>query len=299
MTWARPSQQPDEVHANELIMINEHLAAERAWLRENDVNDPVIIAKKLLPIDQMLETWSNCAPDNWIPVTYDVRSLVPGSEPGLNANFYAASPRYAERDDCSYDGQWDLYEDLWIASVWNNYRGSRIIIHESILAATISTMKTDTLTEDLIKTIMDESVRVLGEMMAGICRSIYFHMSSRSAHAPFLDSYPPSRSSYPTIPADTTEMSGTYLVIWPLYMAGLLRTTPPDQRSWIADKLEDIGRAVGNKQALTLSAALREVKNETFINTKEWEYGEAMVHEGRGISPVEGTIGTKVHYQCV
>ncbi|KAH8819168.1 hypothetical protein F5884DRAFT_864617 [Xylogone sp. PMI_703] len=315
MAWAEYSQPPDELPANRLVVLNENLTATRAWLKANNITDPFTIATKLISVDETLRKWADTLPYSWQPITYDIPSRSPSlltqsSSPSTFPENRAKRRRYNNNNDnetnsprstststssstsnsttdskynTSYDGTIDLYPDLWIASIWNNYRASRILIHETILSSTLSNAPSPGTPSYLLENMIFRSSSVLRDMTTAVCRSVYFHMNSCSQDidtdidididiAPDLES-PRSQRLHPTMPPNATHMSGTYLLIWPLYMAGLLRTTPVEQRAWLADKLEVIGWELGNRQAVRLSAALREVRNETFIHTKEW-YGE-------------------------
>ncbi|RFU25537.1 hypothetical protein B7463_g10801, partial [Scytalidium lignicola] len=313
MTWSERAQQPDELPANELIVLNENLTSARAWLKENNITDPIIVATKLLPVDQTLQEWANALPNNWLPVTYDASSRSPSpiskawgtsSDKGKKreSEFDSESTRSSSisdgKYDVSYGGQFNLYEDLWIAAVWNNYRGSRILIHETILSSAISNPAPPSTPPQFIENMMNESAGILVEMTVDVCRSVYFHMNSCSRNPSPQPSPSMSRPRHPTMPTNSTHMSGSYLLIWPLYMAGLLRTTPGRQRSWLADKLEIIGRELGNRQAIMLSDALREFRNETFIKTKEWQYDE---DHGILDSRMEGEQRSEeqLHYQHI
>lgn len=130
----------------------------------------------------------------------------------------------------------DLYPDLYVASLWNNLRGARILIHETL-----------------------GTTAVLHQMSTDICRSVEYH----------LRGLPPrtGRTAQHVVPG------GSELLIWPLFMAGKLPTTGAQRRGWIADQLGEIGMRLGNRLAVSLGEILREGDGIPFSRSELWDYG--------------------------
>lgn len=115
--WAAHAQ-PDELRpVNWFLEINEILARARADLKYQSITEPAVVSARLLPIDRMFEEWTETPPQSWAYRSY--RAVVNGVPCGR------------------YDTQCDMYSDPWIACVWNCYRNVRLLIHESIIAATL------------------------------------------------------------------------------------------------------------------------------------------------------------------
>ncbi|KAM0407481.1 hypothetical protein ACHAPD_012151 [Fusarium lateritium] len=113
--WAEPYQPEAFIPVNKLSQINEALASARAELKYQGITDPEVISKRLLPFDIMMGQWAEELPPIWEYKSY--RSIGPNGVPSSR-----------------YDLQYDIYNDPWIACIWNSYRNARMLIHESIIS---------------------------------------------------------------------------------------------------------------------------------------------------------------------
>ena len=66
--------------------------------------------------------------------------------------------------------------------------------------------------------------------------------------------------------------AGGYMLIWPLYMVGMLDTTTRPQRYWIAKVLEKIGLCSGASLAISRSKALLVAAEDDFRESEHWPY---------------------------
>jgi len=159
-----------------------------------------------------------------------------------------------------WTSQYDVYPDLWIASMWNNYRSVRLLIHEAIIKAT---MKCG-LAEEKQET--QSSIRVLVDMTNDVCRSVAYHLGySRNVGQ--------ETNSNKAEGTDLLPTPGGYLLMWPLFLSGMLRTTPKDQRRWIATTLSQIGIGMGLRLALSMATILGETE-KSFSDSEVWFIGE-------------------------
>lgn len=157
--------------------------------------------------------------------------------------------------------QYDEYPDFWVASTWNNYRMVRILIHESIL---MTTMKYGT---DEEKSGLKHSAKVLAEMTNGVCSSVPYIMGDRCRRH-----Y--SRASFETLRPDLRRAKpGGYTLLWPLFLAGSLSTTPKDQRDWIALVLREMGLRMGMQLAISMAIKLEQTTS-SFSDPDLWLIGE-------------------------
>uniref|UniRef100_A0A0C4DID2 Uncharacterized protein n=1 Tax=Fusarium oxysporum (strain Fo5176) TaxID=660025 RepID=A0A0C4DID2_FUSOF len=141
-SWAERSQNSDLVPVNRFSEINEVLASVRAELKYQHITDPAVISDRLLKIDKLFEDWAQTLPPSWVYKSY--RSIGPNGVPSSR-----------------YDLQYDMYTDPWIACVWNCYRNVRLLIHESII---IATLKHGTAEQ---KDALQSSAKVLAAMADG------------------------------------------------------------------------------------------------------------------------------------
>ncbi|KAH7233128.1 hypothetical protein BKA59DRAFT_534957 [Fusarium tricinctum] len=241
--WAAPSQPHELVPVNRFSEINEILASVRAELKYQSITDPVVIAARLLPIDRMFEDWAQALPPSWEFRSY--RSVGSNGVPSSR-----------------YDLQCDVYSDPWIACVWNSYRNVRLLIHESIIIATLKNG-----TEEQ-KRSLQNSAKVLRTMADDICHSAAYHLGYR----PRDDSF---ESPMSTTHVANSPCPGGFLLLWPLFFAAIQRTTPVDQREWVGRTLRQIGVQMGLQLAVTMADLLeKDLQNLSFSHSDTFLLGE-------------------------
>lgn len=191
----------------------------------------------------MFGDWAQNLPPSWEFRSY--RSVGPNGVPSSRYNL-----------------QCDVYSDPWIACVWNSYRNVRLLIHESIIIATLKNG-----TEEQ-KGSLQSSAKVLRTMADDICHSAAYHLGYR----PRDDI---SGSFIPTTPVADSPCPGGFLLIWPLFFAAIQRTTPVDQREWAGRTLRQIGVQMGLQLAVTMADLLeKDMQNLSFSHSDTFLLGE-------------------------
>ncbi|RGP73147.1 hypothetical protein FLONG3_6463 [Fusarium longipes] len=241
--WAEPYQTEAFLPVNQLSQINEALASTRAELKYKGITDPDVVCQRLLPLDKMMEEWAQTLPASWEYKSY--RSIGPNGVPSS-----------------TYNLQYDIYTDPWIACVWNCYRNARLLIHESIIVAVL---KHGTQEQ---KDSLQSSFRMLKVMADGICHSTAYHLGHRHDDSR-ITSYTESwRSGISPAP-------GGFLLLWPLFFAAIQRTSSAEQRVWIAIIIRQIGKQLGLRVALAMADLLeKEMKDIAFSNEDTFLLGE-------------------------
>ncbi|EYB27155.1 hypothetical protein FG05_12602 [Fusarium graminearum] len=196
--WAEPHQPEAYIPVNKLSQINEGLASTRAKLKYLGVTDPEIISQSLMPFDRMMEQWADDLPPIWEYKSY--RSIGPDGIPSSR-----------------YDLQYDIYNDPWIACIWNSYRNARLLIHESIIVATLKHGSQEQ------KETLQSSFKILRSMADGICYSAAYHLGHRRQDDTVMIHPETGR-------LDNTPAPGGFLLLWPLFFAAIQRTSSTDQR---------------------------------------------------------------------
>jgi hypothetical protein len=172
--------------------------------------------------------------------SYKALSAVPTSEP-------------------PYGSQFDVYSDLWVESMWNNYRSVRLLIYEHIMSSTLKYGSSND------KSLLQTAKVVLREMADGVCQSVPFHLCCCRDVNQVIQ-------MNATIPKGAA-IPGGYLLMWPLYLSGMLRTTPRNQRKWIADKMRRIGMHMGVRLAMSMAELLQQ-DDKSFSDSGVWFIGE-------------------------
>ncbi|KAK5991950.1 hypothetical protein PT974_05344 [Cladobotryum mycophilum] len=241
--WVEPIQKNDEAALNRFAELNEHLAAVRASIKQEGIRNPATVATMLYPIDCMLEDWKKGLPDSWSPKSYRLLSTEVNPLKG-------------------YEHQYDVYRDLWVASTWNNYRMVRIVIHESVIIATMAYGLGKEKEGEL-----NHSAKTLTEMANAICHSVPYILGYRHGTLHAVGTGLEASGPY-QIPRP-----GGYLLLWPLFIAGSLRTTSQAQKRWIVSTLRDIGLRMGLQLAMSMATKLEDTA-ASFSASMMWFIGE-------------------------
>ncbi|KAF4445961.1 hypothetical protein F53441_10350 [Fusarium austroafricanum] len=242
--WAEGSQQCDLVPVNRFSEINEQLAGVRAELKYQGITDPAVIADRLLKFDRLLQEWAVTLPPSWEYKSY--RSIGPNGVPSSRYNL-----------------QHDMYTDPWIACIWNCYRNVRLVIHESII---IATLKHGTPEQ---KGSLQSSAKALANMADGICHSVAYHLGYR-AEDNAVESFTQ------TLHVGNNPIPGGFLLLWPLFFAGIQRTSSTDQRQWVGRTIRQIGLRMGLQLAASMADLLleTEIQDLSFSNCDTFFIGE-------------------------
>ncbi|KAJ5606209.1 C6 zinc finger domain protein [Penicillium lagena] len=132
-----------------------------------------------------------------------------------------------------YGESYHVYPNVGIASMWTNYRLTRIIIHEIIGSIYARLLKSGGLPEDRLMAL--RSIAISRQMAEDICASVPYHFDSGDV-----------------------AVGSVFRLIWPLFVASDCVGTVPTMKRWIVQTLEKIGHSTGIQQALTMARLVRE-----------------------------------------
>ncbi|PLB34886.1 DUF3433 domain-containing protein [Aspergillus candidus] len=127
---------------------------------------------KATSLDTRIVSWTSGLPAHWMPVQ---STTIPAS--------ILAAGVFSNRCDC--------YSDLWIASTWNFYRDSRIVIHNIILHC-LRMLPPDSETLQRIE-FSSSTIRTLA---TDICASVPFFLGSQMVSVP-MNMVPSNDVEYP------------------------------------------------------------------------------------------------------
>jgi hypothetical protein len=152
------------------------------------------------------------------------------------SRYTTASALYNKKHDYEYRSvygeSYHVYPNVEIAAMWNNYRLTRIIIHEIIGSIYVRLLKPGGPPEDRLMAL--RSIAISRQMTEDICSSVPYHFNSRNV-----------------------TVGCMFRLIWPLYIASDCVGSAPTMKQWIVQTLEKIGHATGIQQALTMSQLVR------------------------------------------
>lgn len=220
---------PDEAHSNRLIMIIGKLSNLRADIQARVFSSERDIISIASSIEAELIAWLAALPPGF---TYETHTKSP----------YDFLLEERCRGQALYDDQYHVYPDLWVCNTWNQYRCARIIVSEIILShirqISDSSSLSSTLSDEFLlhcKTLRS----TIRRLAVDICRSVPFHLGAHQKDA--SPNFPPPESYI-----------GGLMLLWPLFLAGVIENPQHSLRRWVVQCLKMIGHTMGLDQALAL-----------------------------------------------
>jgi hypothetical protein len=218
---------PSEAHSNRLIMVIGKLSNLRAEILAKSFNNEGEIIAAASAIEAELIAWLAALPPEF---TYETLTISP----------YDFLFQERCRGIAMYDDQYHVYPNLWVCSTWNQYRCARIIVSEIILShiRQISDSSLSSLSDEFrqhCKTLRS----TIRRLAVDICRSVPFHLGAHSKEA--SPNFPPPEGYI-----------GGLMLLWPLFLAGVVENPSHSLRRWVVSCLRMIGNTMGLDQALAL-----------------------------------------------
>lgn len=222
--------EPKDLVGNKLIMIIAHLSNLRADVHAKVMTNPEEILDAACAIEASLIAWSANVPPEYL---YTKRTFT--------------SPNVSFAHHCRgvppYNNEYHVYPSVWASSSWNHYRCARILVDEMIIShfnKLSPTSPTAYLTPEFRLYVI--SLRaMINELGADICRSVPFHLGACNSDII------PGMAKLPQV----SYVSGLML-LWPLFMAGVIEGPIHPMRRWVMHCLNMIGNLMGLDQALAL-----------------------------------------------
>ncbi|KXG46367.1 uncharacterized protein PGRI_052230 [Penicillium griseofulvum] len=222
-------QQPAEAHGNRLTMIIAKLSNLRADISTSTYKDDREIISTASAIEADLIAWLAALPPEFTYTTH-VRSRF---DFAFQKQFRGISP---------YDDQYHVYPTQWVCNSWNQYRSARIIVSEIILSRVRQISDSSSLAS------LSEEFRLhcrtlrstIRRLAVEICRSVPFHLNAHQAQ------------SEPNLPPPESYIGGLVL-LWHLFVAGVVEKPGHGLRRWVVKCLEMIGNTMGIDQALAVA----------------------------------------------
>lgn len=219
---------PSEAHSNRLIIIIGRISNLRADIQARAFSSEQEIISVASSIDADLIAWLAALPPEF---TYETLTKSP-SDYGLQERC---------RGQALYDDQYHVYPNLWICNTWNQYRCARIIVSEIILSRLRQISESSSL-----RSLSDEfrlqckTIRsTIRRLAVDICRSVPYHLGAHEKETP------------PNFPPPETFV-GCLMLLWPLFLAGVVENPKHGLRRWVTQCLKMIGNTMGLDQALAL-----------------------------------------------
>jgi hypothetical protein len=173
------------------------------------VTDASAIIRDALLLETDLTEWRATLPCNW---TYNIRVT-----PQTDCKFKG-----------TYDGEYHLYKDHWIARMWDHYRWTRILVHELILEH----LPRLSLTHAEIYKQQEQSLTIISHLATTICASVWSQLKLPD----------------PSIPGSYPQLTSVFMLLWHLRVAGSAVGVPQALHEWVLRILTSIGQEMGIRQ---------------------------------------------------
>lgn len=132
-----------------------------------------------------------------------------------------------------HDGQYHVYHNINIASMWNHYRQTRIFLNEVITSLSLRLWEIDRAPE--CQETIFQATSIVNQMADDVCASIPYHFTSGE-----------------------TGFGATIRLLWPLFVASNSTVIRPASKEWILQSLDIIGSTTGIQQAIGMTQIARE-----------------------------------------
>lgn len=207
----------------------------------HDYSDPERIITTACGIDNDYDIWSKTCPFQMIYQTVTLK----------------------ERSDEVFSDHYHVYPNLWVATVWNNYRAVRLLINELILDQLchlyLNSPESPLLWNDTC--FFENQVLASNATLLQLCHDI-------CASVPFYLGFDPNADK--RMPRAIPKAVSGNLLLWPLYTAGCTDLVSDMMRDWVAERLRWISDIIGIRQAAPLAFSLRRKQDIlTWQNEKE------------------------------
>jgi hypothetical protein len=194
------------------------------------------LMKRAQTLEQEYLAWADTLPDYWLPKTVAWVDNVPGGD-------------IMKADVCP--GKVDIYEDMWIASVWNHTRVARLFVAGAIVRCTAWICSpVDYRTTPEYAT----AARLCSELVADIIASVPFHLGWRLNPRGDLTPGDFSGFVYGMDNITSPKALGGFFCMWPLFCVSCMDYTSDSQRQWIQGRLHWITDTMGLNQARVLGS---------------------------------------------
>jgi hypothetical protein len=181
----------------------------RASIRPGEMTDASAVIRDALLLEADLAEWRATLPCNW---GYDIR--------------------IAAETDCkfrgTFNGEYHLYNDHWIARMWDHYRWTRILVHELILTHSVMLL----LPSAEICKRQEQSLAIISHLASNICASVWSQLNLPD----------------PSIPGSAPQLTSVFMLLWHLRVAGSAVGVSESLYQWVLQLVDNIGQEMGIRQ---------------------------------------------------
>ncbi|KAL3459634.1 hypothetical protein BJX64DRAFT_301100 [Aspergillus heterothallicus] len=215
---------PIETLYNMLIELNDiAIEVDEAHL-QSDLEKQQLLIERSLILDARLQAWTMSLSPAW---SYQVIDDPPAHLPK------STYPPI-------FDNRYHIYHGVSIATMWNNYRQTRIVLNEMIRMMALRRWRVRNIPQ--YEQIIYQTTGIIEHMAGDICDSIPYYFISGEV-----------------------GFGSIYRALWPLFIAGRCAAGESQVKEWAMQILDLIGNITGIQQAIGMSQLLGQEKPATVI----------------------------------
>ncbi|KAJ5494224.1 hypothetical protein N7463_010311 [Penicillium fimorum] len=239
----------NDAFGTEIILIIGNLSNLRASIHTQALTDPQEIIRAACAIEADLLAWLAALPPDF---TYSSHTIML-QDRSFERRCHGIRP---------YNDEYHIYPDIWVANCWKHYRCARILVSELILSQVHKlSNRSPTSVSDDFRLYCMSLWSTIRRLSADICRSGPFHLGACNSEV---------LPEAPILPPES--YLGGLMMLWALFIAGMVEGPTHPQRRWVIQCLRTIGNTWGLAQALALMDLL--IVDPGMFHSVE-RYGEA------------------------
>ncbi|RAL03714.1 uncharacterized protein BO80DRAFT_400779 [Aspergillus ibericus CBS 121593] len=215
---------PIETLYNMLIELNDIAIAVDAAHLQNDLETQQWLIERCLLLDARLQAWTT-----WLSPAWSYKVI---DDPRAHLPKCTYPPIYHNR--------YHIYSGVSIATMWNNYRQTRIVLNEMIRLMALRRWRLQDLPQ--YQPIVAQAAGIIEHMAGEICDSIPYYFISGEV-----------------------GFGSLYRVLWPLFIAGRCAAAASPAKAWATQILDLIGNMTGIQQAIGMAQLLKQGKPASVI----------------------------------
>jgi len=204
---------------------------------EETIKEVVHLMEDSKAADARLSEWPDTLAPSWNPQTAATMESDPGDID--NAEIWP--------------GNIDVYYDVWVASIWNSYRASRIFV-QAVVVRCIQWLGSSLQYKQLPE--FKAATAILQQMVDETSASVPYHMGWGVSEKDLTESTLPPPQGLPFVRpnhAQSVTALGGYFLLWPLFTAASVVTVPAEQRQWLRGRLLHIAKRFGMNRGTLLA----------------------------------------------
>ncbi|KAL8956525.1 MAG: hypothetical protein Q9193_005977 [Seirophora villosa] len=219
--------------------VSDFLAFANPTLRNRNVvpsrDQLIAILDHAAKVEAQLSAWPESVPDDWWWKSSNTFNTLASHERKLYV----------------YNRRVDIYPNIWVASVWNSYRSTMLLIQYTVLQ-TLGFLRSPPLTPDAARILA--AIKSVQDLVDDICGGVPFHLGTKTLAGPANRAevcYPDDGVTRPSSDYRKSAAGlGGWFVLEPLKTAAHAICLREGQQEWIWKQIERVQRIYAFRKSI-------------------------------------------------